>query len=86
MMDEREYPPLHVSEYTQVPYQNIAADTLDQLIEDVVTREGTDYGAVELSLAEKKAQALHHLQTGHAVVVFDHDTQTVTIMNKDGLF
>ncbi|MCP5326707.1 MAG: YheU family protein [Oceanospirillaceae bacterium] len=86
MMDDADYAPLALHDYIQVPYQNINPQTLEQLIEDVVTRDGTDYGAEEMSLAEKKAQALYNLQRGTAVVVFDNRSQTVTIVNKDSLF
>lgn len=85
MMDDADYPPLALHDYIQVPYQNIQQQTLDQLIEDVVTRDGTDYGTEEMSLEDKKAQAFYHLQKGHAVVVFDNRTQTVTIVNKNSL-
>lgn len=86
MMDEADYAPLALHDYIQVPYQNINPQTLEQLIEDVVTRDGTDYGAEEMSLADKKNQVIFHLQKGLAVVVFDNTTQTVAIVNKDSLF
>lgn len=35
-----------------VPYQDLAPETLDSLIESIVLRDGTDYGEVEMSLTE----------------------------------
>lgn len=36
-----------------IPWENLAADTLDSLIESFVLREGTDYGVHEKSLTQK---------------------------------
>ena len=38
-----------------IPYQQLSADALDGILEDFVTREGTDYGDYDYSLADKKA-------------------------------
>ena len=37
----------------EVPYTRLAADVLRRLAEEYVTRDGTDYGAVEKTLVEK---------------------------------
>jgi len=36
-----------------IPWQDIAPETLENLIREFVLREGTDYGAVEISLQNK---------------------------------
>ena len=41
-----------------VPYQRLSADALDAILEDYVSREGTDYGDYSFSLSDKKAQVL----------------------------
>ncbi|SUH86409.1 Uncharacterised protein family (UPF0270) [Salmonella enterica subsp. enterica serovar Typhimurium] len=38
-----------------IPWQGLAPDTLDNLIESFVLREGTDYGEHERSLEQKVA-------------------------------
>lgn len=67
-----------------VPWQQIAPETLDNLIREFVLREGTDYGAVEVSLQSKIDQIRHHLETGEAVVVFSelHETVDIQLKNK----
>lgn len=63
----------------QIPWQQLSADALRGIIEDFVTREGTEYGAAEVPLAEKVVQVKRQLERGEAVVDFDPDTGTATI-------
>ncbi len=72
-------------EFSQVPYTAISKDALEGLIEEFIQREGTDYGEFEIDLDTKKQQIRHQLQTGLALILFDHDSQTVTIAHKDQL-
>lgn len=62
-----------------IPYQHLSAEALDGILEDFVTREGTDYGDYTFSLADKKAQVLSQLQRGDATLLFDPHTQTCHI-------
>ena len=39
-----------------IPAEQLSADALQGLIEEFITREGTDYGEVEWSLDQKVAQ------------------------------
>lgn len=39
-----------------VPWQNINADTLNHLLEEFASRDGTDYGVYETSLEDKVVQ------------------------------
>jgi hypothetical protein len=65
----------------QIPYQQIAAETLDALIEEVVSRNGTDYGSVETSLEQRKQQLMLALSSGKVSVYFDADTESVNILS-----
>jgi len=62
-------------EYTEIPYQQLSQDALQGVIQEFVNREGTDYGLIELSFDEKCQQLLSEIQSGRAVIVFDHQTQ-----------
>ena len=64
----------------EVPYQDLAPETLRNLIEDLVTRDGTDYGAVEKTLEQKAAALLRQLESGEAKLVFDLTTETIGLM------
>ena len=59
---------------------DLSADALRGVVEEFVTRDGTDYGAVERSVAEKVAEVLGQLRSGQARLVFDLETQTANIV------
>jgi uncharacterized protein len=63
-----------------VPYTELAADLLHAVVESYVLREGTDYGAREFTLEEKVAHVIGRLQRAEAQIVFDPDTETVSIV------
>ena len=37
-----------------IPWQELPTETLENIVESVVLREGTDYGSHEFSLEQKK--------------------------------
>jgi uncharacterized protein len=49
------------------------------VIESFVLREGTDYGEREHSLEQKVAQVRGQLERGLARILFDPETDTVTL-------
>lgn len=63
-----------------VPYNRLPSDTLKALIEEFVTRAGTDYGEDEVSLVDKVRQVETLLKTKRAVIVFDEHSQTCDIV------
>lgn len=65
-----------------IPWQQIAADTLENLIQEFVLREGTDYGEVEASLQEKIEQVKAQLVSGEAVIVFSELHESVDIQRR----
>ena len=69
----------------QIPQDAISADALDGLIEEFVTRDGTDYGFEERSLREKKSAVMTQISRGDAVIVFDPDTESCNIVLKTEL-
>ncbi len=64
----------------EVPHGELAAETLRALIEEFVTRDGTDYGAAERTLEGKVADVRRQLERGEVRVVFDRETQTVNLV------
>lgn len=66
-----------------VPYEQISGDTLQNLIEEFVTRDGTDYGEKEVPLETRVNQVMSKLKAGKAVIVFDLETETTTILAWD---
>ncbi len=65
-----------------IPIEALSRDALEGVIEAFVLQEGTDYGEVEVSLADKIAQVKQQLEQGELVLVFSELYQNVNIMPK----
>ena len=67
-----------------IPWQDIAPETLTNLIEQFVLREGTDYGEVEMSLENKVNYVMQQLKSGDAVIVFSelHESVDIKLHNQ----
>ena len=63
-----------------IPYDQLSPPALAGVIDDFVTREGTDYGHSEHSLEQKCAQVRRQLERGEAVVVFDAESESVSLV------
>lgn len=66
-----------------IPYQEIQPDTLTELIEHFVLREGTEYGEQDVSLADKEAQVRAQLASGQVVIVYSELHESVNIVPKE---
>lgn len=64
-----------------IPCDHLEADTLTRLIEDFVTRDGTDNGD-ETPLETRVQRVRHALSKKQAFIVFDPDSQQCTLMLK----
>ena len=64
----------------QIPYTELQAETVRNLAEEFVTRDGTDYGEVEKTLGEKVEMLMAQLESGEAKIYFDADTETINIV------
>jgi len=68
-----------------IPHDQLSAEALTGLIKEFVTREGTDYGAVEVSFETKVAQVRSALEAGRAVILYDDKDESFTIVFKEQL-
>jgi len=66
----------------KIPYDQLNPETLNSVIEEFVTRDGTDYGEIEVSLETKTSQVLGQLKSGKAVIVFDQESETCNILRS----
>ncbi|AZC27902.1 MULTISPECIES: YheU family protein [Pseudomonas] len=64
-----------------IPHELLEVDTLTRLIEDFVTREGTDNGD-ETPLETRVLRVRQALGKGQAVIVFDPDSEQCQLMLK----
>lgn len=63
-----------------IPHRELSAAALRGVLESFVLREGTDYGAHEVSLDQKVAQVLRQLERGEAQIMFDPALQSIDIV------
>ncbi len=65
----------------EIPYQSLEKTTLYALLEEFVTRDGTDYGVRECTVEEKLKQVLRQLELGLVGIVFDPETQSCNLIS-----
>jgi len=66
-----------------IPIKKLSARALKGVIEEFISRFGTDYGTVEASIETKFKQVNARLLDGSAVLVFDDNTETTNIFMAD---
>ncbi len=66
-----------------IPTNRLDYDVLISVIEEFITRNGTDYGKIEVSLETKIGQVKSQLESGMAVLVYDDETQTCNIFSAN---
>lgn len=68
-----------------VPPEELQPGTLTALIEEFVTRHGAIHGHAETSLEAQIAAVKRQLTAGKAVIVFDEETESCSIVPADSL-
>ena len=64
----------------EIPWDALAEDILNALVEEFVTREGTDYGVRDVAHETKIAQVIRQLERGEARILFDPLDSSITIV------
>jgi uncharacterized protein YheU (UPF0270 family) len=62
-----------------IPISKLSPEALQGVIEEFISRNGTDYGEIESSLETKFRQVKYRLENQSAVLVFDNKTETTNI-------
>lgn len=65
-----------------IPWQSLNTETLNNVLDSFILREGTDYGERELTLAEKRQNLLAQLQADKVVIVWSELNESLDIKNK----
>lgn len=68
-----------------VPWTDLSEAALRGVIDEFVTREGTEYGLTEVDLATKVAQVREQLERGEVVVLYDAKSETVNLVTRRDL-
>ena len=66
--------------FLRISHRSLNANTLKNLLEEYVTREGTDYGANEVTLDTKVREVEQQLNSGEATIIFDADEERANIV------
>lgn len=68
------------NEPIEVPYTQLSDDALRGVVEEFITREGTEYGLREFKLDTKVQQVLKQLERGDAKIYFDPEAEAIHIV------
>lgn len=66
-----------------IPLDQLTSETLSAIIEDFILREGTEYGAEDISKQAKIIQVKKQLEQGSAVLVYSELHESVNILPSD---
>ena len=69
----------------EIPWRELSSDALTGVIEEFVTREGTEYGSRDVDLATKVAQVRRQLERGEVLVFFDTEASSCQLVHRDSL-
>lgn len=66
--------------FVVVPPTDVSGEALRGLVEEFVSRDGTDYGDRERTLEEKVDRVKQKLASGEVCIVFDRDDERVNLV------
>jgi uncharacterized protein YheU (UPF0270 family) len=68
-----------------IPHEKLSPEALNGLIEEFVTRPGTDTGYTKNTLQQNVDMVKRQLKRGDILVVYDEGTQTANVIPKEKL-
>ena len=77
--------PEGASQGVELDPDQLSPGALRGLVEEYVTREGTDYGGGDWSLEDKVAQVLRQIECGDAKIVFDLELESASVVTTPEL-
>lgn len=63
----------------RIPVNKLSPEALQGVIEEFISRAGTDYGETEVPMETKFQRVKYSFETGSAVLIFDDETETTNI-------
>jgi len=66
-----------------IPLEQLSHETLTAIIEDFILREGTEYGAEDVSKEAKIVQVKQQLAQGSAVLVYSELHESINILPSE---
>jgi uncharacterized protein YheU (UPF0270 family) len=68
--------------YLVLNADDLSAESLRGLVEEFVSRDGTDYGRLEKSLDQKVDAVMRQLERGEVSIVFDRDEKRANLVSS----
>ena len=65
-----------------IPADQIQKDTLNNILEEFINREGTDYGDIEIDLVSKLNRLRPKVLSGDILIIFDEKLESITLITK----
>lgn len=72
-----------MADFVHVPLDRVPSATLAALLEEYVSRDGTDYGCYDISLEEKCGQLHSRVAVGDLQLLYDADSEHWDLVEKD---
>jgi len=69
-----------VSTNMEIPHSQLSYEALLAIIEEFVSREGSEYGLIEYSFEDKVDHVIKQLERGEVVVTFDAASETCNLV------
>ena len=69
--------------WLRIPFEQLQADTLTAILEEFISREGTDYGLQEVSFEQQLEKARQSMLSGDVVIVYDSQLESCQLLKLD---
>ncbi len=66
-----------------IPWQSLNTDILDAMLEEIVTRDGTDYGDVEKTTLQKVSYAKNQIKAGYALIFWNTELESASLISPE---
>lgn len=72
-----------MSSYIRVPMERLQPEVLQNLLEEYASRDGTDYGAVELTLEQKTDNLRRQLHNAELVLLYQTESEQWDLLTAE---
>lgn len=72
-----------MTQFVEVPPQRLTTDVLQALLEEYASRNGTDYGETELSLAQKVSDLRVQMERRELLIVYDTGSEHWDLLPRE---
>lgn len=65
-----------------IPPEALSIEALDNLMQEFITRDGTDYGDIELTVEQKLASLKPQILAREVLIIYDEASESVNLVAK----